>query len=132
MGLGAAWAVLQSFATTLVFTRFLGRVAAQADSEVPHWLYLFASLLPWTFLANSFSADGLTVVAIQNLVKMQMPLWNNVVQRGICLVEGWPTPKRATQPVRETSENGWRQESSLVAQEFSKSWTAAARPKAPM
>jgi lipopolysaccharide transport system permease protein len=66
--LGAAWAVLQPFATMVVFTMFLGRVAGMATSDVPYPLFVFTGLLAWTFFANSVSTAAQSIVGSQNLV----------------------------------------------------------------
>src|SRR5689334_9137638 len=64
--LGAAWAVLQPVATMIVFSLFLGRLAHGADDNLPYALFVFAGLLPWTFLANAIGTGGHSVVANQN------------------------------------------------------------------
>ena len=66
--LGAAWAVLQPLATMLVFTLFLGPVAALPSDEVPYPLFVFAGLLPWTLLANAVTSSSQSIVGNQNLV----------------------------------------------------------------
>jgi lipopolysaccharide transport system permease protein len=72
--LGAAWAVLQPLATMLVFTLFLGQFVTSADDRVPYPLFVFAGLLPWTFLANAVGTAGQSVVANQKLVtKVHFP-----------------------------------------------------------
>jgi lipopolysaccharide transport system permease protein len=66
--LGAAWAVLQPLATMVVFSLFIGRMAGVADHIQPYPLFVFAGLLPWTFLANAISSASQSVVGNQNLV----------------------------------------------------------------
>jgi len=66
--LGAAWAVLQPLATMLVFTLFLGRVAGTTSDATGYPLFVFAGLIPWTFLANAVGAGSQSVVGNQNLV----------------------------------------------------------------
>ena len=66
--LGAAWAVLQPFATMVVFTLFLGQVAALQTGDIPYPLFVFAGLLTWTFFANAVSTAGQSIVGNQNLV----------------------------------------------------------------
>jgi lipopolysaccharide transport system permease protein len=66
--LGAAWAVLQPLAAMLVFTLFLGRVAALPSDEVPYPLFVFAGLLPWTLFANAVTSSSQSIVGNQNLV----------------------------------------------------------------
>src|SRR4051794_33428770 len=66
--LGAAWGVIQPLATMLVFTLFLGRVAAPPADDLPYPLFVFAGLLPWTFFANAVTSSGQSIVGNQNLV----------------------------------------------------------------
>lgn len=66
--LGAAWAILQPFATMIVFSLFLGRLGNMSSGDVPYPLFAFAGLLPWTFFATAVSQAGSSVVGSQNLV----------------------------------------------------------------
>jgi lipopolysaccharide transport system permease protein len=66
--LGAAWAVLQPFATMVAFSLFFGRVAGLPDVGVPYPLFVFAGLLPWFFFSNGITSASQSVVSNQNLV----------------------------------------------------------------
>ena len=66
--LGAAWAILQPFATMVVFSLFLGRLGNMSSGDLPYPLFAFAGLLPWTFFATAISQAGSSVVGSQNLV----------------------------------------------------------------
>src|SRR5262245_60081502 len=67
--LGAAWAVLQPFATMVVFSFFFGQVLSrQGGDQVRYPLFVFAGLLPWTFLSNAISNASQSVVGSQNMV----------------------------------------------------------------
>jgi lipopolysaccharide transport system permease protein len=67
--LGAAWAVLQPFATMVVFSLFFGHVAGANTGDVRHYpLFVFAGLLPWFFFSNAVTSAGQSVVGNQNLV----------------------------------------------------------------
>ncbi len=66
--LGAAWAVLQPFATMVVFSLFIGRLAGVAEKIEHYPLFSFAGLLPWTFFANAIGSAGQSVVGNQSLV----------------------------------------------------------------
>jgi lipopolysaccharide transport system permease protein len=66
--LGAAWAILQPFATMVVFSLFFGRLAQMSASDVPYSLFVFAGLLPWTFFAGAIANAGNSIVGSQNLV----------------------------------------------------------------
>jgi lipopolysaccharide transport system permease protein len=66
--LGAAWAVVQPFATMVVFSLFMSRLGDAGANDIPYPLFVFAGLLPWTFFANAIAAAGGSVVGNQNLV----------------------------------------------------------------
>jgi lipopolysaccharide transport system permease protein len=66
--LGAAWAVIQPLATMVAFTLFLRRAAGGSDSDVPYPLFVFAGLLPWTFLSNAVGTAGQSLISNHNLV----------------------------------------------------------------
>jgi lipopolysaccharide transport system permease protein len=65
--LGAAWAVLQPFATMVVFSLFVGRLVSQ-ESTIPYPLFAFAGLLPWFFFSNGITSASQSIVGSQNLV----------------------------------------------------------------
>lgn len=66
--LGAAWAVLQPFATMVVFSMFLGRVANIAPEGIAYPIFVFTGLLSWFFFANAVTSASQSVVGNQNLV----------------------------------------------------------------
>src|SRR5262249_60134120 len=66
--LGAAWAILQPFATMVVFSLFFGRLAEMPAGSVPYPLFVFAGLLPWFFFSNGITSASQSVVGSQNLV----------------------------------------------------------------
>ena len=67
--LGASWAVLQPFATMLVFSLFFGRAAAHQTEGMPYYsLFVFAGLVPWYFLSNGINSASQSVIGSQNLV----------------------------------------------------------------
>jgi homopolymeric O-antigen transport system permease protein len=66
--LGAAWAVLQPFATMLVFTLFLGRMGGVAGGIEHYPLFVFSGMLLWTFFQNALTAASTSVVGNQNLI----------------------------------------------------------------
>jgi homopolymeric O-antigen transport system permease protein len=66
--LGVVWAVLQPLATMAVFALFLGPVAGGRSDGTPYSLYVFAGLLPWTFLSGAITAAGQSIVGSQNLI----------------------------------------------------------------
>jgi homopolymeric O-antigen transport system permease protein len=66
--LGATWAILQPFATMVVFSLFFGRLAEMPAGGAPYPLFVFAGLLPWFFFSNAITSASQSVVGSQNLV----------------------------------------------------------------
>lgn len=66
--LGVTWAVMQPLMLTLIFTVFLGYLARVPSNGVPYSLFVFAGILPWTFVSGSLVASGMSLVANANLV----------------------------------------------------------------
>lgn len=67
--LGAAWAIIQPFATMVIFTLFFGRLANMPSDGVPYPVFSYAALVPWTFFANGLTLSTASLVSSQNLVK---------------------------------------------------------------
>ncbi|HEX2188912.1 MAG TPA: ABC transporter permease [Longimicrobiaceae bacterium] len=67
--LGAAWAVLQPFATMVVFSLFFGRLAGIPSDGVPYPVFAYAALVPWTFFAGGLTLSSTSLVGSQNLLK---------------------------------------------------------------
>jgi lipopolysaccharide transport system permease protein len=67
--LGASWAILQPFATMVVFSIFFGRLAGIPSDDVPYPIFAFAALVPWTFFANGVTLSTQSLVQSQNLLK---------------------------------------------------------------
>lgn len=67
--LGAAWAILQPFATMVVFSLFFGRLARMPSDGVPYPVFAYTALVPWTFFANGLSLSTGSLVGSQNLLK---------------------------------------------------------------
>jgi lipopolysaccharide transport system permease protein len=66
--LGGAWAILQPFATMVVFSLFFGRAAGLGTGSLPYPIFVYAGLLPWIFFANAVTQASQSVVASQELV----------------------------------------------------------------
>ena len=56
---GAAWAVIQPFATMVVFSIFFGRLAGidQRIGAIPYPIFAYAALVPWTYFSQSISSQ---------------------------------------------------------------------------
>jgi len=65
---GIAWVVLQPILTTLVFSVFLGVLARVPSDGVPYSIFVFAGLLPWTFLSGALNSSGNSLVGSAHLI----------------------------------------------------------------
>lgn len=66
--LGGLWAVLQPVSFMLVFTIIFGGLGRMPSRNIPHPLFFFTGLLPWTFFANAITSAGQSVVSSQDLI----------------------------------------------------------------
>jgi lipopolysaccharide transport system permease protein len=66
--LGALWAVLQPAMYMVLFTLVFGRLAHLPSDGVPYPVFVFAGLLPWTFVANAVTTAGTSLVNNGNLI----------------------------------------------------------------
>jgi lipopolysaccharide transport system permease protein len=67
--IGIAWAVIQPFLTTVVFTVVFNRIAhLEAPAGVPYFLLVMAAQLPWQFFSASLSASSNSLVGNANLI----------------------------------------------------------------
>jgi lipopolysaccharide transport system permease protein len=66
--LGAAWAIIQPFATMVVFSLFFGKLANMPSDGVPYPVFSYAALVPWTYFAAAVSAGAASLVGSQNLI----------------------------------------------------------------
>jgi len=60
--LGASWIILQPLLMTIVFAVFLGKIAQVPSQGVPHVLFIFSGVLPWTFFSNAVSGSSFSLV----------------------------------------------------------------------
>lgn len=65
---GAAWAVLQPFATMVVFTLFFGALAGLPSDGLPHPVFYYSGLLPWMYFATALQTATNSVVEHQRIV----------------------------------------------------------------
>lgn len=66
--LGAAWAILQPAALTVIFTIVFGIFLKVTSGPVPYPIFAYSALLPWTFFSTAVSFGALSVVNNANLV----------------------------------------------------------------
>ena len=67
--LGASWAIIQPFATMVVFSLFFGRLANVPSEGLPYPIFSYAALVPWTFFAHSLMNSSNSLVTSANLIK---------------------------------------------------------------
>ena len=68
--LGAAWALIQPLAFTVLFTIVFGRLAKMdADGVEPKFLFYLAGLLPYQLFSTGMTAGANSLVAAQNMIK---------------------------------------------------------------
>ena len=66
--LGVAWAIIQPVFTMLIFTLFFGRLAGIPSDGVPYPVFVYAGLLLWTFVSNTVTTSGNSLVTNANLL----------------------------------------------------------------
>lgn len=66
--IGVAWVVLQPILTTVIFSVFLGMLARVPSDGVPYAIFVFAGLLPWTFLSGAITSSGNSLVGSAHLI----------------------------------------------------------------
>ena len=72
--LGVLWAVLQPVLMMALFGVFFGRLAKIPSNGAPYPLFAFLGLLPWTFIANTVSESGNSLVSNPDLItKVYVP-----------------------------------------------------------
>src|SRR5713226_3542505 len=65
---GGLWAVLQPFATMLIFSFVFNRLAHVQSDGPPYKLFAYAGLAPWTFFSTSVTQSSNSLIANQQLV----------------------------------------------------------------
>jgi len=67
--IGIAWALIQPFLTTVVFTIVFNRIAKLSAPEgVPYFLVVMAAQLPWQFFSTSLSQSSNSLIGNANLI----------------------------------------------------------------
>jgi homopolymeric O-antigen transport system permease protein len=66
--LGVAWAVLQPLMTMAIFTLLFGKLGNMPSDGIPHPLFYFGALLPWTYFSATLTNSGNSLVANANLL----------------------------------------------------------------
>jgi lipopolysaccharide transport system permease protein len=66
--IGAAWAVLQPVMTMIVFSLFFGKLAKIPSDGIPHPIFYYCALLPWTYFATAMQSATSIVVDQQHVI----------------------------------------------------------------
>ena len=66
--LGIWWAILQPLILMLLFNMLRGFVNIPSDG-IPYMLFSFAALTPWTFVSNSVSSCGPSIITNREVIK---------------------------------------------------------------
>lgn len=66
---GAAWAILQPFASTVVFTLFFNKVAGiKPDGNIPYPVFAFLGLMFWNLFSASLTKSSNSIVDNQGVI----------------------------------------------------------------
>jgi lipopolysaccharide transport system permease protein len=66
--LGAAWAIIQPFATMVVFSVVFGHLARLPSDGVPYPIFAYTALVPWTYFANAATLASNSLVQHERLI----------------------------------------------------------------
>ncbi len=66
--LGVLWAILQPLLTMIVFSVFLGNLAAVPSDGVPYPVFAYLGLLPWTYFSSTVTRAAMSLVSHANLL----------------------------------------------------------------
>jgi len=66
--IGVLWALIQPFASMIVFTVIFGKIAGLPSGGVPYPLLVFAGMLPWNFVSNALTSSSQSLVSNSNLI----------------------------------------------------------------
>ena len=64
--LGPAWAFIQPFLTTIVFTLIFGNIAGLAPGRIPSFLFYFSGNIIWQYFSGCLTSTANTFVANSN------------------------------------------------------------------
>lgn len=66
---GAAWAVVQPFASMIIMTVIFGKIAGlPSEGDAPYSIMIFAALLPWQFFSNALASASQSIASNANLI----------------------------------------------------------------
>ena len=62
--LGPAWAIVQPFLTTVVYTLFFGNIAGLGAAGIPNFIFYFSGTIIWTLFASCFTQSANAFIGI--------------------------------------------------------------------
>lgn len=65
---GGAWAIVQPLGTMAVFSLFFGRLAGLPSDGLPHPIFYYCALLPWTYFAGALQNATNVVVDHRHII----------------------------------------------------------------
>ena len=80
--LGPAWAIIQPFLTTVVFTLVFGNLAGLAPGGVPHFAFYLSGTVIWTYFSACLTKTANTFIGNRNVLgkvyfpRLVMPISN--------------------------------------------------------
>lgn len=67
--IGVLWAIIQPFATMVVFAVFFGKLAKVPSEGIPYPIFAYTALLPWQLFAQSITGASQSMVNQRNLIQ---------------------------------------------------------------
>ncbi len=84
--LGPAWAILQPFLTTVVYTLFFGNIAGLGVTGVPNFIFYLSGTIIWTFFAGCMTHSANTFIGNARILgkvyfpRLVMPISSSLSQ----------------------------------------------------
>ena len=66
--IGIGWAVIQPLAAMVIFTVIFGKLAGIPSEGVPYQVFVFPTLMLWTYFSNAVSSSSNSLVLNSNLI----------------------------------------------------------------
>ena len=66
--LGGLWAILQPFATMIVFSLFFGKLAKMPSYNVPYPIFSYAALVPWLYFSTALTNASISLTSNQAFI----------------------------------------------------------------
>ncbi len=66
--IGSAWAILQPFATMIVFTVIFGKLMKVPTNGIPYPVFAYAALVPWTYFTHAMTKSTHSLILHSELI----------------------------------------------------------------